>query len=77
MKLLPLPAFADNYIWMLQSSQGAIVVDPGDADPVLQALQRTGLPLRAILVTHHHGDHVGGVQALRQATGANVFGPAR
>lgn len=77
MKLLPLPAFADNYIWMLQSAQGAVVVDPGDAQPVLAALAGTGLPLQAILVTHHHGDHVGGVRELREATGAQVYGPAR
>ncbi|WP_312306800.1 hydroxyacylglutathione hydrolase [Pulveribacter sp.] len=76
MKLLPLPAFADNYIWMLQGAQSAVVVDPGDAAPVLQALRNTGLPLEAILVTHHHGDHTGGVAELRQATGAAVYGPA-
>ena len=76
MNLLPLPAFADNYIWMLQGAQRAVVVDPGDAQPVLAALRSTGLPLEAILVTHHHGDHVGGVAALREATGATVYGPA-
>ena len=75
--MLPLPAFADNYIWMLQGAQGAVVVDPGQARPVLDALRSAGLPLRAILVTHHHGDHVGGVQELREATGAQVYGPAR
>lgn len=75
--MLPLPAFADNYIWMLHDSRHAVVVDPGDATPVAQALQDTGLQLQAILVTHHHADHVGGVQALREATGARVYGPAR
>ena len=77
MKLIPLPAFDDNYIWMLQMDQQALVVDPGDAAPVLQALAATGLKLSAILITHHHPDHTGGVDALRQATGAQVFGPAR
>lgn len=52
------------------------MVDPGDAQPVLDALQRLGLQLEAILVTHHHADHTGGVEALRAATGAQVFGPA-
>lgn len=52
------------------------MVDPGDAQPVLAALQQLGLQLQAILVTHHHADHTGGVAALRQATGAQVFGPA-
>lgn len=75
--MLPLPAFSDNYIWMLHDARHALVVDPGDAAPVLQALHGMGLSLQAILVTHHHGDHVGGVSALREATGAAVYGPAR
>ena len=54
-----------------------MVVDPGEAQPVLEALQHLNVPLEAILVTHHHADHTGGVNALRQATGAKVFGPAR
>src|ERR1035437_1353037 len=77
MNLIPLPAFNDNYIWMLHDGHQALVVDPGDAQPVLEALQRLGLQLGAILITHHHPDHTGGVVALRQATGADVFGPAR
>lgn len=75
--MLPLPAFTDNYIWMLHDGRQAIVVDPGDSAPVLQALQQLGLQLQAILVTHHHADHVGGVDAVREATGARVYGPAR
>jgi len=76
MTLVPLPAFADNYIWMLHDGVGAIVVDPGDAKPVTNALARDNLKLAAILVTHHHADHVGGVDELRNATGAPVYGPA-
>lgn len=76
MNLLALPAFADNYLWLLHDTHQAVVVDPGQAAPVLQALQERGLGLQAILVTHHHADHVGGVEALRQATGATVYGPA-
>ena len=76
MKLIPIPAFNDNYIWMLHDERRALVVDPGDAQPVLAVLARHGLTLESILVTHHHGDHTGGVDALRQGTGAQVYGPA-
>ena len=77
MKLIPLPAFQDNYLWLLHDGQRALVVDPGDAGPVRNFLSEGGLQLDAILVTHHHADHTGGVDALREATGARVFGPAR
>lgn len=76
MNLLPLPAFSDNYIWLLHNGKQALVVDPGDAAPVQAALLALQLQLQAILVTHHHADHVGGVDALRDATGALVYGPA-
>jgi len=76
MNLIALPAFQDNYLWLLHDGQRALVVDPGDAQPVLEYLRATGLQLEAILVTHHHADHVGGVSELRQATGATVWGPA-
>jgi hydroxyacylglutathione hydrolase len=75
MNLIPLPAFNDNYIWMLHDGQHALVVDPGDAHVVFEAINRLGVQLEAILVTHHHQDHTGGVAALREATGAQVFGP--
>jgi hydroxyacylglutathione hydrolase len=77
MNLLALPAFDDNYIWMLHDGVGAAVVDPGDADPVIEALDSLGLRLAAILVTHHHPDHVGGVDELRSRLQGPVFGPAR
>ncbi|MEY2620809.1 MAG: Hydroxyacylglutathione hydrolase [Pseudomonadota bacterium] len=76
MTLLPIPAFDDNYLWLLHDASAALVVDPGDAQPVQEVLGSLGLSLKAILVTHHHADHVGGVEALRQATGAVVYGPA-
>ena len=77
MKLIALPAFTDNYIWMLHDDRQAIVVDPGDAAPVAAALDAQGLALAAILVTHHHPDHVGGVAALRPRLQGPVYGPAR
>lgn len=77
MTLHPVSAFSDNYIWVLHDGQRALAVDPGEADGLLQWLQQQGLQLDAILITHHHGDHTGGVAPLREATGARVFGPAR
>ena len=74
-----LSAFSDNYIWLLQDTakRRCAVVDPGDAKPVLEWLdQHRGWVLEDILITHHHNDHVGGVQAIKQATGAKVWGPA-
>ena len=76
--MTPLPAFADNYIWLMQHQHQALVVDPGDARVVLEQLDSApGLQLDTILVTHHHPDHTGGLAQLVQATGARVVGPAR
>tara|TARA_B100001287_G_scaffold266093_1_gene259666 strand:+ start:91 stop:873 length:783 start_codon:yes stop_codon:yes gene_type:complete len=71
----PIPAFSDNYIWLIQSAANAYVVDPGETEPVLKALEHHGLALMGILVTHHHYDHTGAIDALRQATGCAVSGP--
>lgn len=74
-----LPAFTDNYIWLLQdhATRRCAVVDPGDAAPVQAWLDaHPGWVLSDILVTHHHHDHVGGVQALKNVTQARVYGPA-
>lgn len=76
MNLIPLPAFSDNYIWLLHHQGRALVVDPGDAQPVLHALSSAGWVLDTILVTHHHADHVGGVAELLAATAATAYGPA-
>jgi hydroxyacylglutathione hydrolase len=74
--IIPIPAFADNYIWVLRNGTDAVVVDPGDARPVIDYLEREGLALRAIVTTHHHPDHVGGVPALLARGAVPVFGPA-
>jgi hydroxyacylglutathione hydrolase len=76
MTLTALPAFSDNYIWMLHDGRDAIVVDPGDAAPVKAALSSQGLRLAGILVTHHHPDHVGGVADLLPLLQGPVYGPA-
>ena len=61
MNIVPIPAFSDNYIWMLVQDGRAAVVDPGDAQPVLSTLASMGLALDTIIITHHHFDHTGGV----------------
>ncbi|HEX8986756.1 MAG TPA: hydroxyacylglutathione hydrolase [Rhodocyclaceae bacterium] len=77
LEIIGLPAFADNYIWVLRAPSGNIaVVDPGDEEPVLDYLAESGTKLCAVLVTHHHGDHCGGVEALVAAHPAPVYGPA-
>lgn len=71
-------ALRDNYVWLLHrpGTQAAAVVDPGEAGPVERALEARGLALTAILVTHHHRDHVGGIAELVRRYGARVYGPA-
>jgi hydroxyacylglutathione hydrolase len=76
LNITAIPAFGDNYIWLLTNGgKSCAVVDPGDEDPVLRILQQRGLDLRYILLTHHHADHVGGVPALLERCQATVFGP--
>ena len=80
--VLHVPAFEDNYIWLIRSRAPApdnrlvAIVDPGDADPVLAALEREQLVPAAILCTHHHHDHVGGVMDLLRHYPLPVYGPA-
>jgi hydroxyacylglutathione hydrolase len=80
LKYVPVPAFEDNYIWLVSDGSDAIAVDPGEAAPVRRALSERSWRLTAILLTHHHADHVGGVAELiaGQADGASlpVYGPA-
>ena len=76
----PVPAFQDNYLWVIHKDSFAAVVDPGDATPVLEYLSASALRLKAIICTHYHADHVGGVEHLLDALDLRgkipVFGPA-
>jgi hydroxyacylglutathione hydrolase len=79
LKIIPIPAFKDNYIWLLFNSENnsCIVVDPGDAAPVFEVLAKYKLKLEAVLITHHHQDHSGGINALREKfPGLPVYGSA-
>ena len=79
LQVTPVRAFTDNYIWLIHSPRdtgNVVVVDPGDAAPVRRALDADGLTLAAILLTHHHADHVGGVADLLQTYPVPTFGPA-
>jgi len=67
--LQPLPAFTDNYIWLLHDDTNAVVVDPGAAKPVTAYLDAQTLQLAAVLITHHHADHIGGLSALLHSHG--------
>jgi len=78
--ILTVPAFQDNYLWIIHNGKYAAVVDPGDATPILHALAQHKLILSAILLTHHHADHIGGVKELLTSNAAHqsipVYGPA-
>ncbi len=73
--ITPIPAFKDNYLWLLQNAGENWLVDPGDAEAVRRELDRQRLELHGILITHHHPDHIGGVEALRRP-GMRIIGPA-
>jgi hydroxyacylglutathione hydrolase len=77
--LTPIPIFSDNYVWTLSNpdTERAVVVDPGDAEPVTRFLEENGLELEAILITHQHWDHVSGIKSLKKRYGTTVYGPAR
>ena len=77
LQVTAIPAFADNYLWLIHDQQHAVVVDPGDAAPVEAALASGKLKLAAILLTHHHADHAGGVADLTRHRSVPVYGPAR
>jgi hydroxyacylglutathione hydrolase len=75
--VLTVPAFKDNYLWLIHDGVHAAAVDPGDGEAILAALDAHHLTLTAILLTHHHADHIGGVPTLLSRTKVPVFGPRR
>ncbi len=87
MNIIPIPAFADNYIWLIDPDHnghtnngkraGVFIVDPGAAAPVMDGLQRFGLSPLGILITHHHYDHIGAIEPLLHEFNIPVYGPAR
>ena len=78
LEVVPVPAFADNYIWLVHDEAGGetAVIDPGDAAPVLAEVERRGWTVSQVWNTHHHWDHSGGNLAMKEATGCTVAGPA-
>jgi hydroxyacylglutathione hydrolase len=78
MEIVPVPAFSDNYLWLVhdEESGGTAVVDPGDPAPVLAEAERRGWRISEVWNTHWHGDHTGGNLAIKSATGARISGPA-
>lgn len=77
LSVTPLPAFGDNYIWLLRqdTSSEICVVDPGDAGPVVELIENEGLTLSTVLITHHHQDHTGGLASLIERYSPRVIGP--
>ena len=75
LNIIPIPAFEDNYIWLLHNNSDAVVIDPGDAAPVIASLEKLNLTLTAILITHYHADHIGGVHDLLRFHSVPVYAP--
>lgn len=76
MEMVAIPALRDNYIWCLHDNKQCIIVDPGDAVPVLRILEEQGLTLRAVLITHHHYDHTNGITELLNHRQVPIYGPS-
>ena len=71
----PIEAFSDNYIWLLTTNEGSIVIDPGESQNLLKILKENDLNLKAILITHHHFDHTGGINEILSEKSIDVYGP--
>ncbi len=76
LSIKPIKSFTDNYIWMIKKNKDVVVVDPGDAIPVLNFLKEKNLNLKSILITHKHSDHIGGIEdLLSHYPNIKIYGP--
>ena len=75
LKISPINAFSDNYIWLIQTNEGNTLVDPGDSKPIISTVDKLGITIDDILITHHHFDHIGGLELLKPHIRGSVIGP--
>ena len=75
LKISPINAFSDNYIWLIQTNEGNTLVDPGDSKPIILTIDKLGITIDDILITHHHFDHIGGLKLLKPLIKGSVIGP--
>ena len=75
LSIKPIKAFSDNYIWLISTNEGSIVVDPGEADQILKLMSSNEIDLKAIFITHHHYDHTNGIDEILQKKKVRVYGP--
>ena len=71
----PIKAYQDNYIWLVSTNEGSIVVDPGESKKILNLIDNNEIDLKGVLITHHHFDHTNGLSDLLNKRGLEVYGP--
>ena len=71
----PIKAYDDNYIWLISTNEGSIVVDPGESEKIIKAIDENRIDLKGILITHHHYDHTNGLKDLLEKNEFDVYGP--
>ena len=71
----PIKAYDDNYIWLITTNEGSLVVDPGESNKIIELIDSNKINLRGVLITHHHYDHTNGLLDLIKKKGLEVYGP--